>query len=65
MRRILIVAGIFPPGIGGPATYVPEMAKGLAERGHRVRVVTLSERRDLDDSGYGTRELDVRSYTAG
>ena len=41
--RILIVTGIFPPDIGGPATYVPEIAKALQERGHEVSVVTTSE----------------------
>lgn len=40
--RILIATGIFPPDIGGPATHVPLLALGLAERGHAVTVVTLS-----------------------
>ncbi len=50
--RILITSGIFPPDIGGPATYVPRIAKGLAERGHQITVVTLSDRLDHDDSSY-------------
>lgn len=41
--RILIVTGIFPPDIGGPATYVPAIAESLAKRGHLVTVVTLSD----------------------
>lgn len=41
--RILIVTGIFPPDIGGPATYVPQIATALAERGHNISVVTLSD----------------------
>lgn len=41
--RILIVSGIFPPDIGGPARYVPTMAAKLAERGHAVTVVTLAD----------------------
>ena len=50
--RILVVTGIFPPDIGGPATYVPEIAKGLQERGHDVSVITTSEPEwlDLDDN---------------
>lgn len=40
---ILIVTGIFPPDIGGPATYVPLVARALTERGHRVVVLTTSE----------------------
>ena len=41
--HMLLVTGIFPPDIGGPATYVPTMAAALVDRGHRVAVVTLSE----------------------
>ena len=50
--RILVVTGIFPPDIGGPATYIPEIAKALLERGHEVTVVTTSEPESLefDDS---------------
>ena len=49
--KILVVTGIFPPDIGGPATYVPEIAKALLERGHETSVVTTSEPEwlDLDD----------------
>ena len=32
--NLLIVTGIFPPDIGGPATYVPQVSAALAERGH-------------------------------
>jgi glycosyltransferase involved in cell wall biosynthesis len=38
--RILIASGIFPPDIGGPATHVPLVARGLVARGHAVTVVT-------------------------
>ena len=41
--NIQFVTGIFPPDIGGPATYVPKMAAALAQREHRVAVLTLSE----------------------
>lgn len=41
--KIQFVTGIFPPDIGGPATYVPQMAAALAQQGHRVAVFTLSE----------------------
>jgi hypothetical protein len=40
--NVLITTGIFPPDIGGPATYVPQIAKGLTERGHRITVLTLT-----------------------
>jgi glycosyltransferase involved in cell wall biosynthesis len=55
--RILIVTGIFPPDIGGPATYVPQIAEGLAQRGHAVTVVTLSDRLDHEDGGYPFRVI--------
>jgi len=50
--RLLIITGIFPPDIGGPATYVPQIATGLTERGHKVMVVTLSDHLDHEDAEY-------------
>ncbi len=52
--RTLITTGIFPPDIGGPATYVPAIAKAMTERGHSVTVLTTSEPEHLrwDDSVY-------------
>jgi glycosyltransferase involved in cell wall biosynthesis len=40
--RILIASDIFPPDAGGPATYVPLVARELQQRGHTVRVLTYS-----------------------
>ncbi len=40
--RILITSDIFPPDVGGPATYVPRIASELTRRGHQVTVVTYS-----------------------
>lgn len=42
-RRILIVTGIYPPDIGGPATYVPILAEGLVDAGDRISVVTYGD----------------------
>ena len=42
-RIITVVNNIFPPEIGGPATYASEILKRLNDRGHQVKVVTLSE----------------------
>jgi glycosyltransferase involved in cell wall biosynthesis len=53
--RILIATGIFPPDIGGPATYVPQMAAAFAERGHQITVLTLSDRVDGHDYTYSFR----------
>lgn len=41
--KIQFVTGIFPPDIGGPATYVPQVATALVQQGHQVAVLTLSE----------------------
>jgi glycosyltransferase involved in cell wall biosynthesis len=50
--RILLTTGIFPPDIGGPATYVPLAAAGLARLGHRTRVLTTREGTDGSPSRF-------------
>lgn len=50
--KVLLITGIFPPDIGGPATYVAQIAAALGERGHGITVVTLSDRLDHDDTRY-------------
>lgn len=37
--RVLVVSGIWPPAVGGPASHAPELAERLLERGHSVEVV--------------------------
>jgi len=58
--KILVITGIFPPDIGGPATYVPTMSSELVKRGHKVTVVTLSDRLDHDDRSYSFPVLRIR-----
>ena len=41
--KILIVVGIFPPDIGGPATFVPLIAKKLVENNYQTEVICLSD----------------------
>jgi glycosyltransferase involved in cell wall biosynthesis len=41
--RVLVVSGIWPPDVGGPASHAPELADFLARRGHGVDVVTTAE----------------------
>ena len=36
-----LVTGIFPPDIGGPATFIPQLASFLTDRGYEVKVLTL------------------------
>jgi glycosyltransferase involved in cell wall biosynthesis len=58
--KLLMVTGIFPPDIGGPATYVPAMARALIKRGHRVTVLTLADNFNRDDHLYPFRVVRVR-----
>lgn len=41
--RVVIVSGIFPPDIGGPATHAADLRAELSERGHHVTVLTLGD----------------------
>lgn len=41
--KLVIATGIFPPDIGGPASFVPRLAGALVERGDAVQVITLAD----------------------
>jgi len=41
--RVLIVSGIWPPDVGGPASHAPDVAEFLRGRGHEVEVVTTAD----------------------
>jgi len=47
MMKILIATGIFPPDIGGPATYTEKLAQELKSRGLEVKVITYSDDQPL------------------
>src|SRR5436190_22176419 len=40
--RALVVSGIWPPDVGGPASHAPEVARWLHEHGWGVEVVTTA-----------------------
>jgi glycosyltransferase involved in cell wall biosynthesis len=40
--RVLVVSGIWPPDVGGPASHAPDVARFLQQRGHAVEVVTTA-----------------------
>lgn len=50
--KILITTGIFPPDIGGPATYVCNISDEFVARGHEVKVITYSDKAVPDDESY-------------
>src|SRR5207244_12339760 len=41
--KVLIVSGIWPPDVGGPASHAPDVAEFLRGRGHDVEVVTTAD----------------------
>ena len=41
--RIVLVTGIWPPDVGGPATHGPDLARFLVRRGHGVAAVTMAD----------------------
>ena len=51
--RILITSPVFPPDLGGPAVYVPSLARYLVEKGHEVGVVAFCS--DPDPVGHPFR----------
>lgn len=55
--KILITSPIFPPDLGGPATYVPSFASWLTARGHEVTVVAFCS--DPAPSGWPFRVISV------
>jgi glycosyltransferase involved in cell wall biosynthesis len=54
--RVLVVSGIYPPDIGGPATHASDLVAELGRRGHRVGVLTLR------DETSPTHPADVTSF---
>jgi glycosyltransferase involved in cell wall biosynthesis len=50
--EILLVSGIWPPDIGGPASHGPEVGRFLRDRGHQVRAVTTAGRVAAVDPGF-------------
>ena len=48
--RVLIVTGIYPPDIGGPATHARDLRRELRARGHDAFVMTLGDGPTLEVS---------------
>ncbi len=43
-HKILVVTGIYPPDIGGPATYIPQFCAQLHNLGYRVQLISLTDK---------------------
>jgi len=55
--RVLITSPVFPPDLGGPAVYVPSLARWLVERGHEVTVVAFCS--DPEPKGWPFRVVSI------
>jgi glycosyltransferase involved in cell wall biosynthesis len=55
--KILITSPIFPPDLGGPATYVPSLGEHLTRGGHEVTVVAFCS--DPSPSGWPFRVISI------
>jgi glycosyltransferase involved in cell wall biosynthesis len=58
--KVLVVSGIWPPDVGGPATHAPELADWLRDRGHEVEVLTMADRAPAP-AGYAVHWVSRRS----
>lgn len=47
-QRIVIASDIFPPDIGGPATYSKKLAEELISRGWQVKLICYSDKKQDD-----------------
>ena len=50
--KILIIVGIYPPDIGGPASFVPKIANLYSDHSHEVTVVCLTNIQSEDMEKY-------------
>jgi glycosyltransferase involved in cell wall biosynthesis len=48
--KVLLTSGIYSPDIGGPATFIPELAQALTIKGEQVEIITLGEYTNEDFS---------------
>jgi len=45
--RILIITGIFPPDIGGPATQLDALSKELIKNDFSIRILTFGRKDEI------------------
>jgi glycosyltransferase involved in cell wall biosynthesis len=48
--RVLVVSGIWPPDVGGPASHAPDVAAYLVEHRHDVHVLTTANAQPAQES---------------
>jgi glycosyltransferase involved in cell wall biosynthesis/putative flippase GtrA len=50
-KKVVLATGIFPPDIGGPATYAKIVAQELTQNGYEVAVITYAGLKGKNSSG--------------
>jgi len=55
--KILITVGIYPPDIGGPASFVPKIAKLLTENNFDVTIICLTDKYVVDDEKFLVKRI--------
>ena len=55
--KILITVGIYPPVIGGPASFVPKIANLLSQNNYEVTVICLSDSNLKDNETYKVKRI--------
>ena len=63
--KIIIATGIFPPDIGGPATYSETIAEELTRRGFNIRVVTYADRSKNQEAGIKKQGYGIVRISSG
>lgn len=70
--KILIVTGLYPPDIGGPATYVSSVEDDLRAAGHEVSILTLGDARGSEyvstiprSKGFFARAFAIKRFVEG
>ena len=58
--RVLVTVGIFPPDIGGPATFVPKIAKFFQdELNYEIEILTLSDNKNSNiNDNFSVKRID-------
>ena len=61
MKKICIITGIFPPRIGGPATFLSRLALALIEKGYSIKVITYGDdNKKIPDYPFLVRRISLR-----
>ena len=62
MKKICIITGIFPPRIGGPATFLSRLALALIEKGYSIKVITYGDdNKEVPDYPFPVRRIPLKT----